>query len=150
MSKAGQNALRIRELIAETESTFAATERQLLHSINLCHSDIAILRRLRRKGPRPVNTLAPRIGLTSGSMTTAVQRLLKRNLVSTRRDLADRRVVWVEITSNGEELLLDLQTKRNNCLAPLADDFTDRELKLLSGLLKKLRRSGRAESLQRP
>jgi MarR family 2-MHQ and catechol resistance regulon transcriptional repressor len=71
----------------------------------LCLSDFSILEILLHKGPRPVNTLAARIGLTSGSGTTAVDRLEKRGLVERRFEAADRRTRVVHLTTAGRRLI---------------------------------------------
>ena len=98
MKKKDSEALQIRALITETESLLVTQERALLSSHKLCASDLAILARLLKKGPQPVNQIAPKVGLTSGSMTSAVQRLRTRKLIATHRDRKDGRKVRVEIT----------------------------------------------------
>mgnify|MGYP000579231237 CR=1 FL=1 len=44
-------------------------------------SDFAVLEVLRQQGPQPVKSLGEKVMLTSGSITTAVQRLEKKGLV---------------------------------------------------------------------
>ena len=68
-------------------------------------SDFAILELLLHKGAQPVNIIGEKILLTSGSITTAVQRLAKRGLVSRERSSADARVVLVHLTDLGRELI---------------------------------------------
>ena len=67
----------------------------------ICFTDFTILEILLHKGPLPVNTLAARIGLTSGSGTTAIDRLEKRGLVERHSDAADRRTRVVHLTVGG-------------------------------------------------
>ena len=45
-------------------------------------SDFAVLEVLLHKGPLPVNSIGVRVRLTSGSITTAVDRLEQRGLVA--------------------------------------------------------------------
>src|SRR5437764_9168991 len=45
-------------------------------------SDFAVLEMLLHKGPQPVNEIGRRIELTSGAITTAVDRLESRGLVT--------------------------------------------------------------------
>src|ERR1700722_5397331 len=54
-------------------------------------SDFAVLEVLLHKGPQKVNEIGRRIDLTSGSITTAVDRLETRGLVVRGLDDADRR-----------------------------------------------------------
>src|ERR1700730_19212349 len=50
-------------------------------------SDFRVLEALLHKGPLPVNTIGPKVSLTPGSISVAVDRLVKKGLVS-RRDFA--------------------------------------------------------------
>ena len=95
---------RLRRTIVRAEQALSEIDRSILPK-GLCESDLSILERLARKGARPVNGLARQVGLTSGSMTSAVQRLRRRGLVETRRDLEDKRVVWVSVTPEAKEIV---------------------------------------------
>ena len=48
-------------------------------------SDFRVLEALLHKGPLPVNTVGPKVWLTPGSISVAVDRLVKKGLVS-RKD----------------------------------------------------------------
>lgn len=139
--KKGRELLRLRRGMARAEQVFAEIDRAALASSKLCSSDLEILDRVMRKGARPVNTLAPRVGLTSGSMTTAIQRLKTRGLVETRRDSKDKRVIWVSITNEGKKLATKCNQARAKALDALFDSWTSREQTLLSSLLKRLRKN---------
>src|SRR5213076_167742 len=54
-------------------------------------SDFAVLEMLLHKGPQPVNEIGRRIELTSGAITTAVDRLESRGLVKRESHDSDRR-----------------------------------------------------------
>lgn len=64
-------------------------------------SDFAVLEALRQKGPQTVKSLGQTVLLTSGSITTAVQRLEKLGLVERQRGQRDGRIVLVELTETG-------------------------------------------------
>src|SRR5213078_2969652 len=64
-------------------------------------SDFAVLEMLLHKGPQPVNAIGRRVELTSGSITTAVDRLEVRGLVLRRFDPGDRRARVVSLTKQG-------------------------------------------------
>src|SRR5579862_7904744 len=61
----------------------------------LCDSDFRVLEVLLHKGPLPVNTIGPKVELTPGSISVAVDRLEKKALVK-RTNTDDRRVRLVE------------------------------------------------------
>lgn len=130
---------RLRRSIARAEHALSDIDRTLLAPEGLCESDLVILERLVRKGARPVNGLGRQVGLTSGSMTTAVQRLLKRNLVETRRDLEDKRVVWVSATQEAEAIVTRFNDLRGDVLAQVFEKWSERERSILINLLKRVR-----------
>lgn len=68
-------------------------------------SDFAILELLLHKGPQPVNVIGKRILLTSGSITTAVDRLAAKKLVRRENAAADRRSRIVELTPAGRRTI---------------------------------------------
>ena len=146
--KKAREILRLRRTLTRAEQALAEAERALLAPHHLCASDLEILERLARKGSERVNALAPRVGLTSGSMTTAVQRLRKRELVSTERDLRDKRVVWGEATTAGKNLANKLTAQRAELLGELFEAWSGREQAILAGFLKRLRKDAQASLLE--
>src|SRR5881296_3332832 len=66
-------------------------------------SDFAVLEMLLHKGPQPVNDIGRRVELTSGAITTAVDRLESRDLVTRETHPSDRRARIVRLTAAGEE-----------------------------------------------
>src|SRR5437016_11044768 len=68
-------------------------------------SDFRVLEVLLHKGPLPVNTIGPKVWLTPGSISVAVDRLVKKGLVSRKDQPNDRRVRRVELTSKGRALI---------------------------------------------
>ncbi len=68
-------------------------------------SDFAVLELLLHKGPQPVNVIGKRVLLTSGSITTAVDRLESRKLVCRTGDPEDRRSRIVALTPAGRRMI---------------------------------------------
>src|SRR2546429_4422691 len=66
-------------------------------------SDFAVLEMLLHKGPQPVNEIGRRIELTSGAITTAVDRLESCGLVTREAHPSDRRARIVRLTAAGKE-----------------------------------------------
>src|SRR3981081_3008530 len=54
-------------------------------------SDFRVLEALLHKGPLPVNTIGPKVWLTPGSISVAVDRLVKKGLVARKERSQDRR-----------------------------------------------------------
>ncbi|NIP95081.1 MAG: MarR family transcriptional regulator [Akkermansiaceae bacterium] len=145
----GRELFRLRRAISRAEQTLNEIDRNLLLPEGLCASDLVILERLARKGARPVNGLGRQVGLTSGSMTVAVQRLRRRRLVETRRDLKDKRVVWVSVMPDGEELVARFSGVRGEILDRIFQKWSARELSILTNLLKRVRKDAEQDLAER-
>src|SRR6202047_702602 len=70
-----------------------------LEETGIYDTDFRILEALLNKGPLPVNTIGPKVFLTPGSISVAVDRLLDRGLVSRVESAEDRRVRLGSLTS---------------------------------------------------
>ena len=101
-------------------------------------SDYAVLEVLLHKGALPVNAIGKKVLLTSGSMTTAVQRLEKKGLVIRKRSECDARVVLVHLTSEGMNLIQEAFTAHVEDLDELFVEFSEDERIQLAGLMRKL------------
>jgi MarR family 2-MHQ and catechol resistance regulon transcriptional repressor len=108
-------------------------------------SDFAVLEILLHKGALPVTTIGERVMLTSGSITTAVQRLEKRGLVQRSRDERDGRVVLVQLTPAGQALIEQSFAEHSAELDHLFEVFDEAERANFATLIAKL--SAYAESL---
>jgi MarR family 2-MHQ and catechol resistance regulon transcriptional repressor len=91
-------------LIKAYHSLLGFTE-HTLKDTGLGESEFRILEALLHKGPMPVNTIGPKVFLTPGSISVAVDRLLKRGLVTRTNSSEDRRVRVVDLTPAGRKLI---------------------------------------------
>src|SRR5438094_8748787 len=78
---------------------------QSIERTKLGDSDFRILEVLLHKGPLAVNTIGPKVWLTPGSISVAVDRLVKKGLVARKERTNDRRVRQVELTAKGRALI---------------------------------------------
>ena len=101
-------------------------------------SDYAVLEVLLHKGALPVNTIGEKVLLTSGSMTTAVQRLEKKGLVMRERSEGDARVVLVHLTDKGLNMILEAFAAHADNLDDLFIEFSEDERIQFAGLVRKL------------
>src|SRR5260221_713882 len=74
-------------------------------------TDFRILEALLNKGPSPVNTIGPKVHLTPGSISVAIDRLLDRGLVSRVESTEDRRIRIVSLTAKGKALIAPIFRK---------------------------------------
>ena len=90
------------ELIDEVQRSQLATDRfdqAVADAAGLNRTDMRCLDVLGREGPVTAGRLAEATGLTSGAMTTALDRLERAGLARRTRDAVDRRRVLVEATA---------------------------------------------------
>jgi MarR family transcriptional regulator, 2-MHQ and catechol-resistance regulon repressor len=123
-------------LMKAFHSIDARVSRSLRES-QLGDSDFRVLEALLHKGPMPVNTIGEKVFLTSGSISTAVDRLLKRGLVVRLDNKDDRRVRIVELTAKGQKLISKLFSAHAQEMEALASVLSAEERSALVESLKK-------------
>jgi DNA-binding MarR family transcriptional regulator len=96
--------------------------------------------RLQREGPRKLTDLALAEGVTQPAMTQLVQRLEREGLVVRSADPTDRRVVLIEVTPAGVELLERRRAVRAEHLAALMEDMSEQDQALIAAALPALER----------
>src|ERR1700756_1716043 len=108
-------------------------------------TDFRILEVLLNKGPLPVNTIGPKVFLTPGSISVAIDRLLDRGMVSRVESPEDRRVRVVSLTQKGKRLIAPIFRKHADEIREVFADASAKELRVLESILKKIGK--RAQSL---
>src|ERR1700739_3993157 len=101
-------------------------------------SDFAVLEVLLHKGPLPVNTIGPIVDLTPGSISTAVDRLFAKGLVSRVESAEDRRVRIVALTPHGKDLIVSAFRKHSDQMRRVFSELNAEELRGLEVTLKKV------------
>ena len=101
-------------------------------------SDFRVLEALLHKGPLPVNTVGPKVWLTPGSISVAVDRLVKKGFVSRNDHPRDRRVRQVELTAKGRALITRGFKEHAAAMESVASVLSKNERLTLLRLLKKL------------
>lgn len=116
-----------------------------LSRFGLGDSDFRVLEVLLHKGPLPVNTIGPKVWLTPGSISVAVDRLEKKGLVK-RKNTDDRRVRLVELTAKGRALITKTFREHATAMEEVAGVLSKEERLILLRLLKKLGKGRKDES----
>ena len=101
-------------------------------------SDFGVLEVLLHKGPLPVNMIGPIVDLTPGSISTAVDRLVAKGLVSRVESAEDRRVRIVALTPSGKDLVASAFRKHSGQMKRVFGELSPEELRSLEVMLKKV------------
>jgi len=107
-------------------------------SLGLCLSDFAVLEVLLHKGPLPVNAIGEKVLLTSGSISSAIDRLEKKGWVRRQHHPGDRRRVHVELTASGHSLIQKAFSDHEIVFDAATTGLNNREKQEIVPLLKKL------------
>jgi MarR family transcriptional regulator, 2-MHQ and catechol-resistance regulon repressor len=115
-----------------------------IEETGISDTDFRVLEALLHKGPLPVNTIGPKVHLTPGSISVAVDRLLEKRLVTRVESADDRRVRIVALTKSGKDLIVPIFRKHAAEIGKVFADASPKELQILEGVLKKAGKRARA------
>lgn len=95
----------INELLVETFNDILTIEQNALHSGTL--NDISVtevhtIEAIGTHNPRTMSEVAKELGITVGTLTTAINNLVKKGYVERKRSEQDRRMVMIELTRKGK------------------------------------------------
>src|SRR6476660_6841659 len=116
-----------------------------LEETGLGLSDFAVLEALLHKGPLPVNVIGPKVNLTPGSISVAVDRLVAKGLVSRVESAEDRRIRIVALTPRGKSVITPIFRAHAATMEKVFADLSSDDLRQLEQQLKRVGRQ--ADSL---
>src|SRR5260370_3012570 len=118
----------------------SAIARQLdvdLQRCGLSNTDFRVLEALLHTGPLPVNVIGPKVNLTAGAMSVAIDRLEVRGLVArVVEGKRDRRVRMVALTKEGEKMISPVYSRHAALLERIFEPFSESQRLSLEGMLK--------------
>ena len=99
---------------------------------------LTMLRRYMPDGLKPTD-LADKIGVTRGNMTGLVDGLEKAGLITRRDCKTDRRIVYVQLSVEGQKLLDRILPEHLRRIESVMTQLNESELKKLTSNLEKIR-----------
>ena len=127
-------------LVSIFEKVLVAEEKSLQKGY-FSNLSLAEMHPLDAIGPYEARTMtetAQILGITVGTLTVSVDRLVKKGFVARRRDEEDRRVVRISLTRDGK-LAARMHGKFHKVLAKhILEPYTDEEQELLLSLVKEV------------
>ena len=128
-------------LLWKATKSIEAQARRSVEATGLCLSDFGVLEALLHKGPLPISALGKKVLLTSGSITTAVDRLERDGLVKRANAQTDRRSRIVHLTPAGSKLIRRVFTEHARDMEQAFSPLTKPEREAVGNLLRKLGRA---------
>jgi len=140
-----ENGAHIRLVLWKAAKAVEQVDRKSIIKTGLKLTDFMIMEVLLHKGPLPINTIAGKVLLTSGSMTAAVNRLENRGLVTRIQDPSDGRCFYVHLTKSGRKVISTAYDAHAKNLDDMVSVLSAEERDELVRLLKKV--GGHAEKM---
>jgi MarR family 2-MHQ and catechol resistance regulon transcriptional repressor len=101
-------------------------------------SDFMVLEVLLHKGPMTISAIGEKVLLASASMTSAIDRLEKRELVRRRSCSSDRRIRIVELTDCGKAFIEEIYSRHEKDLEAVIGGLNEEERRVMYEGLKKV------------
>jgi MarR family transcriptional regulator, 2-MHQ and catechol-resistance regulon repressor len=106
--------------------------------LNMGLSDFGVLEALLHNGPLPIKDLGAKVLLTSGSITTAVDRLEAKGMVGRFNDKQDRRSRIVRLTAPGRRVIQKAFAEHKIAMETAASGLDVKDRAVLIELLRRL------------
>lgn len=135
----------LEQYIEKLQQIFLLTMRRISKQTTDCEPKLTgpqfyILQLLRKKGRSTVSSLAEEMTVKPSAITAMIDRLLKQEYVLRDRDEQDRRVVFIQISEAGNQILEETLGKRKQVLAKYLSHLDREELDSLLSIFRKLSR----------
>src|SRR3984957_13831233 len=121
------------ELITEVRRSQNATDRfdqAVADALGLNRTDMRCLDIIEREGPVPAGRLAEETGLTSGAITTVLDRIERAGYARRVSDASDRRRVLVELTPKAQADTMRFYGPHMALSVRLYEEYTQEQLEL--------------------
>ena len=90
-------------------------------------SDFAVLEALYHKGRQTIKQISQAVLINTGSITYVIDKLEKNELLRRSHCKDDRRVIYIEITDKGKQLMDDIFPKHQERLEEVFSDLSEEE-----------------------
>jgi len=107
-----------------------------LQRCELSSTDFRVLEGLLHKGPLPVNIIGPKVNLTAGAISVAIDRLEERGLVQREEGKRDRRIRTVALTKEGERVIAPVYRRHAALLERMLAPLTEAQRVSLESMMK--------------
>ena len=132
----------IKDSLRELSIQLTLLNRQVVAHLDFNDGDLPCLDLIARHGPLSPSALARRAGLHPATVTGILDRLERGGWVVRERDPSDRRAVTVRALRDRNTELIGLYSGMNASMDDVCARYTDAELELLAGFLRRTSQAG--------
>ena len=133
----------VKEALRELNSQLSLLNHHVGDRLGLKDVDLECLDVIARHGPLTPSALARRAGLHPATMTGILDRLERAGWVARDRDPSDRRAVLISHVRDRSAEVFRLYAGMNRSMDDLCEGYSDEELELLAGFLRRTTDAGR-------
>ncbi|WP_307726788.1 MarR family winged helix-turn-helix transcriptional regulator [Thalassolituus sp.] len=132
---------RYEEVLIALRRIIRATDlhsRQLSKTAGLTSPQLLVLQTLQRHEELTVGEIATKVSLSQATVTTIIDRLEKRNFVKRERGSTDKRKVYVYLTDDAHQALLDAPKPLQDSFVQQFQDLRDWEQSMILASLERV------------
>jgi DNA-binding MarR family transcriptional regulator len=106
--------------------------------LKLTGQQFVMLHFISKNGPCKVTDLAEKMEVKPSAITVMIDRLIAQEVVQRRHDDKDRRVVFIDMTDRGHDVLLQLQNLRRQIIGNYLYDLDAAKLDIFLDILEQI------------
>lgn len=106
---------------------------------DITNNDMHIIEAIGNGEPKTMSTVAKTLEVTLGTLTIAINSLVKKGYVKRERGEKDKRVVFISLTPKGKKAFMHHQKFHQDMTQALLGELKEEEVEVLIKALKNLR-----------
>ena len=101
-------------------------------------TEFIVLRILNRTNKEMVSRVANELNVSNSHITAVTEKLINKGFVTRSRSTSDRRVVYLEITEQGKDLVAKMEDAKKQYLQERFSTLSEEEMNIMISISKKL------------
>jgi DNA-binding MarR family transcriptional regulator len=126
----------ITDLIRRVEGVEKKSLYKPFNGLSIIEIDTIIV--IGRNGTKNMSQIAKMLGVSSGTPTVTIDRLISKGYVIRKRDMQDRRQVFIQLSHKGDEVFENIISLKQKVSEKIFGILTDTEKKSCISVLTKL------------
>ncbi len=120
-------AQRVIELSPQIAKGFMQQKHNYLTSGEITLPQFWVLEYLSRNGKSKMNNLAKHLKISPAATTGLIGRLITQELVARKDDSRDRRIVYIELTSKGKDIICSIKKQKIRALIKIFNRISPKD-----------------------